>query len=440
MVMTSIVRFLFVLGVFGSWHGIDASRKKRANRARMRKQERAGAIEHTEQQPNASVCEEEMASRACQGVDDKKFYIRVLLDKLAENTPLRLSSEHGFVLRGLDETSNSAVPTKTLATIADSEIEIEVREGRLWFNKREGNQLCTRECKDTLLSIAPISGQVLVNSKPYQGYFLIARHKEKNLFINMLDLEEYVCSVLHTESWPGWPLEIQKVCAITCRSYAIATALRAHKLKKIYHIKNTNEHQTYTGCSVNPALRKAVDDTRGVFIAYERQPILAMYDICCGGIVPAHAAHVNFADAPYLARSYACSYCKTCKSYAWEVEYQLAEFEKLVSTVAKPVKKVRSIAVSKKDKAGLVREVTLKHHSRVPLCLSGQKLYSLIKEVKSLCFQTRKEGSKLVIKGRGYGHHLGLCQWGARELVRQGWPYKRILQFYYPGTNLMRIT
>lgn len=46
---------------------------------------------------------------------------------------------------------------------------------------------------------------------------------------------------------------------------------------------------------------------------------------------------------------------------------------------------------------------------------------------------------KIIFKGVGFGHHLGLCQWGAREMVRDGWDYKRVLQFYYPDTYLMKL-
>ncbi len=45
----------------------------------------------------------------------------------------------------------------------------------------------------------------------------------------------------------------------------------------------------------------------------------------------------------------------------------------------------------------------------------------------------------ITFKGTGYGHHMGLCQWGARELVNQGWNYKKILHFYYPGTTFMKL-
>ena len=71
--------------------------------------------------------------------------------------------------------------------------------------------------------------------------------------------------------------------------------------------------------------------------------------------------------------------------------------------------------------------------------ITGKKLYSLVPAVKSFCFFSKKNQKQIMFKGRGYGHHVGLCQWGAREMVRDGWDYRRILQFYYPNTEFKQL-
>jgi len=67
---------------------------------------------------------------------------------------------------------------------------------------------------------------------------------------------------------------------------------------------------------------------------------------------------------------------------------------------------------------------------------------SLFPEIKSYCFSVKKDGSKkYIIQGRGYGHHRGLCQWGACALVKdEHWNFVQVLQYYYPGTKLMKLT
>ena len=66
-------------------------------------------------------------------------------------------------------------------------------------------------------------------------------------------------------------------------------------------------------------------------------------------------------------------------------------------------------------------------------------MYSLLGSVKSYHFSIHKKGKNIQVKGRGYGHHAGLCQWGAREMVRDGWKHRKILKFYYPGVGFDRL-
>ncbi len=309
-----------------------------------------------------------------------------------------------------------------------SELIITMKKGKLYIDEAT--------CGPLPLYLTPVDGNILFNGATYHGSFVIKQNKNSVQCINHLDMENYVFSVLRTESWPGWPVEINKALAIASRSYVIAQAMRARKNGRLYDVKNTNEHQTYHGIHTSSIIKQAVDETKGIFLGFNNEPILAMFDSCCGGIVPAGIADVNFAKAPYLARDYACTHCKNCKIYAWETSYEHASFERLIRREMKILDRLRDIKITKKDKAGLVSEVMLKGMKKW-VKLSGKKFYSLLKDVKSFCFNIRKKGNNIIVKGRGFGHHLGLCQWGAREMVRDGWDYKQILQFYYPGTRLM---
>lgn len=290
------------------------------------------------------------------------------------------------------------------------------------------------------MHIIPLKGCITYNDHTYEGDFIFTTKKNRALCINMLDLESYVCSVVHTESWPGWPLEVNKAFAIMARSYAMAQMYEAQKNKRPYHIKNTNAHQTYTGIHTIQNIQQAVEETEGMLLVYKNQPILAMFDSCCGGIIPMHIQdYIDFNKAPYLARSYPCHYCKSCKIYAWQVEYDLAVFERRICSELHALHTLHHAKVIKKDKAGLVLEVLL-HGAKATHTISGRRLYSLLHEVKSFCFDVKCKNKKIILSGRGYGHHCGLCQWGAREMVRHGFNYKRILSFYYPKTKLMKMT
>jgi stage II sporulation protein D len=259
------------------------------------------------------------------------------------------------------------------------------------------------------------------------------------LIINRVELEDYIYSVLFTESWPGWPLEVNKAFAIASRSYVIAKFLEnKEKTKKHYHVKNTNKHQTYQGTHKSTNLRNAVDETIGIVLGYNKKPILAMFDACCGGIVPANIKGVNFKHAPYLERKEKCIFCEPCKLYSWQVEYSVEEFEQLLKKHLPNLKNIQTINLIK-DKAGTVQRINIKDKKGKLHNLTGKKFYSLFDKVKSFSFSIIKNAKKVLIKGSGYGHHLGICQWGAKEMVNRGWDFKNILNFYYPGTSFMKL-
>jgi stage II sporulation protein D len=282
------------------------------------------------------------------------------------------------------------------------------------------------------------AGHPTCNGKTYSGFFSIIKNKDQFYLVNSVELEDYICGVLGTESLPSWPLEMQKVCAIACRTYALAMALRADRQGTFYHLKNTNAHQTYEGSHSNALMRQAVDATRGIFMAHNGEPIIAMYDVCCGGVIPAHIRDFNCSGAPYLGRKYACTHCKPCKVYGWQTTWRIKDFEELISKKHQKISNIKSITITKKDKAGIVREIVLQSNNK-NVIVSGKKLYSIMKGVKSFCFKIQKKGNRVVINGRGYGHHKGLCQWGAREMVRKGFKHEAVLSFYYPGITFARM-
>jgi stage II sporulation protein D len=364
-------------------------------------------------------------SQAIEKQEKRHYRVRVLLQEIEDNQNVTWNIQgDSFILIDPNEKTKTEIDAKELTiTIKKNFFSI---NGTVYDKKK--------------LYMYPKHGYLKFNTKQYEGSFLIV-HDAKNFYlINSIDIEDYVCSVLRTESWPGWPLEVNKAFAIASRSYVLGIILanRSNRSNKLpYHVKNTNKHQTYSGLHADPILKEAVNQTRGIFLTYDNKPIIAMFDSCCGGIVPAHIHDVNFAHAPYLARKYACSFCKDCKVYSWNAQYSLDHFEQILKDEYKKLKKIKTIK-TKTDKAGLVQHVTIKAQPKL-VSIPGKKLYSMLSKVRSFCFEVTLNANKVIFQGRGIGHHLGLCQWGAREMVRQGYTHKSILSFYYPDTSFMRL-
>jgi stage II sporulation protein D len=265
--------------------------------------------------------------------------------------------------------------------------------------------------------------------------------------INNIPLEDYVYSVIRSEGWPGWPLEVNKVFAIMVRTYAVHKIMltknmkaHAHKRTKkpLYDIKSTNIHQTYKGLHDFEHLHQAVKETENLILSYNKQPIVAMYDSCCGGVIPAQLTGFDFKTNPYLARSYPCTYCTDCKLYSWKFVYSHDLLIELLQAEIPGLKHIKDIRVTHADKAGKVLEAQVKT-ARAHKKISGTILYRLCKDVRSFCYTIKKEGDTFVFEGKGFGHHVGVCQWGVRNMVKKGFMCKEILDYYYPGTELMKL-
>lgn len=174
-------------------------------------------------------------------------------------------------------------------------------------------------------------------------------------------------------------------------------------------------------------------------MVHEQKPIMAMFDSCCGGIIPHHIEGVDFERSPYLARTVPCHYCKDYKIFNWRAELDEARLVQLLRDAGHAIHAITSLSVHARDKAGVVKEVAI-HDGHKIIKILGKNFYSLLSQVKSFCYTIERVGSKFVIAGKGYGHHLGICQWGARKMIDHGFTYTKILEFYYPGVEFMKLS
>ena len=350
--------------------------------------------------------------------------IKVLMEESSrsDSASWTLTCQQGFSL------VDPVVSSQKMVT-QSSELTIALQDNHLMLN---GNKLKKHD-----VIIEPGQGHISFNGRQYAGAFRCILTDKRLYLINMLPLEEYVCAVLKAESWPGWPLEVNKAFATMARSYAVHTAQQSVKMKLPYHIKKTKAHQTYFGVHDNDVLVQAVEETKGQLLTYQDEPVLAMFDSCCGGVVPAHTKEqVNFEKAPYLARNYRCDFCKKTRIYQWQKQFDMDQLEEFIKKQIALPGSLKDISIVKRDKAGLVTRIQLKTTKKT-ITISGKQLYFSSDDIKSFCFSLEKKGNKIRFAGKGQGHHIGACQWGARTMVDLGWKYHEILYFYYPGTSLV---
>lgn len=295
---------------------------------------------------------------------------------------------------------------------------------------------------------------IKVSDKYYKGAFRIAAQNNKIQVINTLTLEEYVRGVLPVEMPVGKGtenFEVLKAFAICVRTYAIKK-LNSNNNFDIY---NDVRDQVYGGEGSERIIsNKAASETRGLILTYNNSPAATFYHSTCGGYTEDGTNVFQTKNAPYLQsiKDGDDPLCSISPKFQWTEKYSESEFIKRLRTaglISGSDWKLDKININTKFRSGRVNElqITLQGNGGDDkvLKLHGNNIRKILRKaddtaiLNSTLFEISiNENNNVVITGKGNGHGVGLCQWGAINLSRQGKDFVYILSHYYPGTKILR--
>lgn len=359
--------------------------------------------------------------------------------------------------------------TDDLIINVNSQILLSNSEKRL-AKINEGNRINVSESSGTLrLSISNkdfvadtfyISGSgydeiIKIDGKKYRGQVKIFLSNSQIKIVNQVGLEDYVKGVITKEMPVGKGnenYEALKAFSICVRTYAL---LKISENKNFFDIYNDTRDQVYGGVDGETSLtNRIVDETRGQILSYDNKPATIFYHSTCGGYTEDVKNVFRKNNLPYLISIKDSSepYCSIAPHFNWKEEYSEKTFisrlydAKLISTT---VYNLKSLSVLSRFESGRVNElgITLvdKNQAEQTLTLVGNSIRSVIKtfDGKSILRSTLfdislEENNKVVISGKGNGHGVGLCQWGAIGQSKQGIDYRNILNHYFPGTKIIK--
>ncbi|MGD0152981.1 MAG: stage II sporulation protein D [Thermacetogeniaceae bacterium] len=268
-----------------------------------------------------------------------------------------------------------------------------------------------------------------------------------------LPLEEYLIGVVAAEMPAEFHPEALKAQAVAARTY---TMLRMSTKS------GDNKHPEADLCvdpehcqawiSVSEMRRKwgvfsfscyygkiaaAVRDTEGEVAVYQGQLIDPVYHASCGGLGTEDAAEVWNSDVPYL-KGVACTWDPQPQQQPVAVAFT---YQDLFQHLGLPDKAIPTGT----GLGGLIRILDRTPRGRVKDLQVGTQTFKATALRKSLNlrstdFTVKPVGNKVVFEARGYGHAVGMCQWGAQGLALQGKNYKEILTYYYQGVQIVQHT
>jgi stage II sporulation protein D len=281
------------------------------------------------------------------------------------------------------------------------------------------------------------NGEVAINGLTVAGRVTIKRQNGKLLAVNELPLEDYVKGVVPAEMNAAWHPEALKVQAIAARTYALYKIRQSGN--KDFDVVASTKDQVYKGrAGANGPAGRAVDETRDKVLVFGNEPIFAAYFSTAAGPTE-DAMNVWAIDLPYL-KGVECPFDMNSPSYQWRTDVWLPMLEQRLREEGFPVGVIAGLAPAFYSKAGRVTHVRILH-SDGELYVKGEDLRRVLGQtvLASTQFEFEINGFQVQFTGRGSGHGVGLCQWGARLQAEKGRNYTKILSFYFPGSELSEV-
>ncbi len=270
------------------------------------------------------------------------------------------------------------------------------------------------------------SGVIQVNGVRVKGDVVVLFGKTQLAAVNVLPLEDYLVGVLGSEMPRSFPLEALKAQAVAARTYALNKKLEQYG--QPYHLGSSVISQVYKGLDVeDPVTREVVETTRGLVMTWQLQPIEAYFHASCGGRTETGIDALG-RDLPYL-QAVDCP-CGRLPTSHWTLNLKTADLKSLGGVKGTAVK------VQGRSSTGRARRVEVGARSIDAVTFRERIGYM---KLKSLNFEIEKSRDGWTVAGSGFGHGAGMCQWGARVYAEKGWDYRKILQHYYPGTELQTL-
>ena len=300
-------------------------------------------------------------------------------------------------------------------------------------------------------------GHVRLGDVTYRGHVrLLPAEDSRFRAINHVDIESYLAGVLAKELYRDWHIETYRALAVAARTFAtyhVTTFGKSHE----YDLGDNQASQVYGGLGgETDRSRRAVADTHGVVLSFgplgAERIFMAQYSACCGGRVNGAYVIRNANRVAPLEGGQVCNDCSQCSRYRWPT-VRVAKTDLLAALAARyasarALGRLVRLEVESRTPYGRAvwvravgstgRNVRIRAEDvRMALLFGGVRaargLYSMN------CDIVDRGGSIEFANGRGFGHGVGLCQWGAQGKALQGWTAERILEAYYPGATLYRI-
>ncbi len=283
------------------------------------------------------------------------------------------------------------------------------------------------------------NGLVCYNSHWYRGELLLLTNgSKKNLtVVNNVALEDYLLSVVPSEIPNKWNKEALKAQSVAARSYSLGYLGR--RIEKGYDLESTVEDQVYLGiASEKSSTTQAVRETKGlILVDKENKPLIALYHSSGGGYTDSIENLWDKKPSEHISDHIKArpDYDDNSPHFKWFRNYKIAELNNLLTSLnLGEITAITPLSRSIANRIMWIKITGTKGEAKI----RGEEFRKFLK-LPSSKFNLTIEKDTVKFAGRGYGHGLGMSQWGAKALAERGLTYDQILVHYYTGVRLIKV-
>jgi stage II sporulation protein D len=297
---------------------------------------------------------------------------------------------------------------------------------------------------------------IVIDEKKYRGKLRVFNLNNEIKIVNELKLEDYVKGVITREMPVGKGNDnynALKAFSICIRTYAFN---RIAQKRDSFDLYPDTRDQVYGGVvSETDFTNQIVDETAGQILSFDGKPAQVFYHSTCGGFTEDVQNVFNSVKVPYLIsiKDGTEPFCIISPRYEWTEKYSESLFVNRLFNAGflnSSDCSIQDISVESRFESGRVNEL------RINLICNGSQLKNIslfsnnIRNIirtsdgssilRSTMFNISLDSNKnVLINGKGFGHGVGMCQWGAIGQSKQGISFKDILNHYYSGTKIILI-
>ncbi len=307
--------------------------------------------------------------------------------------------------------------------------------GPVIFTKH-GEQLAAngRKLDLYMCTVKTDSKTIIIDNRRFRGSFTISADSKSLSVINNIPVEQYLYGVVPKEMPYSWAKEVLKAQAVAARTYALY--IKGKSADKPYDVESTTASQVYGGFdSEKKESNLAVDETRGQVITCDGKLIVAYFHSSSGGHTE-DSKNVWTADIPYL-KGVPDRFSENTPKNEWEYFLSYDSAKDRLNRYGLNIGKIKKVSPAGKSRSGrILKVIVISDKGTSGLTSNNFRIKVGATNLKSALFQIKPDTHGILFKGKGYGHGVGMSQWGAYRMAQEGFGYQDILKHYYRGIKI----